>query len=65
MALRRIPLPPLKRTEQPTAHFPLDLDAYRDRAEQQKTLALEMIRRVQEMCILAAEMRKPPRLTFP
>lgn len=35
------------------------------RMDEQKTRAQEMIRMAREMCVRAAEMRKPPRITFP
>ena len=61
MALRRIPSP-RKETELPMRHFSIDLEGYIQRSEQQKAHATEMIQRVKEMCVRAAEMRKGPRL---
>lgn len=64
MAGPRTPSPSKKR-EQLTAHPSIDFEACMQRAEEQKALALEMIKRTQEMCDRAEEMRKRPRLTFP
>ena len=49
MADRQIPLP--------TPHK-IDFEAYLQRAEQQRALAVEMIERVHQMCERASEMRK-------
>lgn len=64
MTGRRIP-PPSKKREQPRAYPSMDFEACMQRAEEQKALALEMIKRTHEMCDRAEEMRKRPRLTFP
>lgn len=63
MADRRILSSPGKR-QQPTIHFLKDFEACLRRAEQQKALATEMIKKVHEMCERAAEMRNGPRLTL-
>jgi hypothetical protein len=58
MAITRIPL-----SEQPTVVFVTKCDEWLQRAEQQRALAKDMIKRTRELCLRAREMTNPARVS--